>query len=135
FMLLPLVIAAIFGEDALFRPFLESAAITALAGLLLWFAARKARGAFRIREGFLFITLFWSVLSLAAALPLLLADALHLPFTFVVFEAVSGLTATGATVITGLDALPRAILWYRAQLQWLGGFAVAVIALAVLPVL
>lgn len=135
FMLTPLVVAALHGEVRLFRPFIDAGAIVALAGLLAWFAARKAAGAMRLREGFLFITLFWCVLSLAATLPLLFTGALHLPFVSAFFEAVSGLTGTGATVITGLDALPRAILWYRAQLQWLGGFAVAVIALAALPVL
>ena len=69
------------------------------------------------------------------ALPLWLSDALQLSFVDSLFESVSGLTTTGATVISGLDTLPKSILFYRQQLQWLGGIGIVVIAVAILPML
>jgi trk system potassium uptake protein TrkH len=79
--------------------------------------------------------LFWTVLGVFGALPLLLTDALHLTPASAIFESISGLTSTGGTVIVGLDALPRSILIYRQLLQWLGGIGIIVIAVAVLPML
>ena len=75
------------------------------------------------------------MLGLFGALPLLLADSLSLSITDAIFESISGLTTTGATVITGLDDLPKSILYYRQQLQWLGGIGIIVIAIAILPML
>ncbi len=133
-MLPPAVVALIYGDGAL-EPFLWTFAGTLAAGILLWLPRRRDRRELRVREGFLVVTLFWVVLGAVSSLPLHFAAAPNLPFTDAVFEAVSGLTTTGATVITGIDALPHAILWYRQQLHWIGGLGVAVIALAVLPVL
>jgi trk system potassium uptake protein TrkH len=78
---------------------------------------------------------FWLVLSTFGALPLMLSEALQLSFMDALFESVSGLTTTGATVISGLDDLPKSILYYRQQLQWLGGIGIVVIAVAILPML
>jgi len=75
------------------------------------------------------------VLGLAGSLPLYLSDVTNVSFVDAVFESVSGLTTTGATVITGLDMLPESILFYRQQLQWLGGIGIIVIAVAILPML
>jgi trk system potassium uptake protein TrkH len=72
---------------------------------------------------------------MAGALPLYLADVPVMSFTDAVFESVSGLTTTGATVLSGLDFLPKAILYYRQQMQWLGGMGIIVLAVAVLPML
>jgi len=79
--------------------------------------------------------MFWTVLGLTGALPFMLAHSPSMSFTDAAFESVSGLTTTGATVIVGLDELPRSILYYRQQLQWLGGMGIIVLALAVLPML
>lgn len=133
-MLPPVAVALFYGDGAL-TPFLHTFAGTLAAGLLLWFPARRARMEMRVREGFLTVTLFWVVLGGVSSLPFHFAAEPHLPFTEAMFEAVSALTTTGATVIVGIDELPHAILWYRQQLQWLGGLGVAVIALAVLPLL
>jgi trk system potassium uptake protein TrkH len=78
--------------------------------------------------------LFWTALGLGGSLPLMLAD-LKLSATDAIFEAISGLTTTGATVITNLEQLPKSILYYRQQLQWLGGMGIIVLAVAVLPML
>lgn len=133
-MLPPAVVALVYGDGAL-EPFLFTFAGTLVVGLLLWFPVRRVHTGMRVREGFLVVTLFWVVLGGVSSLPFHFSAEPHLPFTEAIFEAVSALTTTGATVIVGIDELPHAILWYRQQLQWLGGLGVAVIALAVLPVL
>ncbi len=74
-------------------------------------------------------------LGLAGATPLFLSDVPDLSFTDAVFEAVSGFTTTGATVIVGLDFLPKSILYYRQQIQWFGGMGIIVLAVAILPIL
>ena len=89
----------------------------------------------RLRDGFLVVASFWTVLGTFGAAPLYFADPLSLSFTDAVFESMSGLTTTGATVLTGLDSLPASILYYRQQLQWLGGMGIIVLAVAVLPML
>ena len=81
------------------------------------------------------VALFWFGLGIASATPLLLVEIPIMSFTDAVFEAVSGLTTTGATVLVGLDTLPHSVLWYRQQLQWLGGAGIIVLAVAVLPML
>ena len=78
---------------------------------------------------------FWIVLGLYGSLPFLLSDAIDVSVFDAVFESVSGLTTTGATVLIGLDTLPQSILLYRQLLQWLGGIGIIVLAVAVLPML
>jgi trk system potassium uptake protein TrkH len=113
--------------------FLLSFTITAVAGLFLWFTNRNHRSELSIRDGFLFVTLFWLILSVLGSLPFLLG--LHLNFTDAIFESVSGFTTTGSTIISSLDQLPKSILYHRQQIQWLGGMGVIVLAVAVLPML
>ena len=79
--------------------------------------------------------MFWTVLGVFGALPFLLSGQPSISITDSIFESMSGLTTTGATVISGLDNLPRSILYYRQQLQWLGGMGIIVLAVAVLPML
>jgi trk system potassium uptake protein TrkH len=113
--------------------FLAALLITLGTGLALWLPLRQHRAELKLRDGFLLVTLFWVVLSAAGAIPF--AIGLHLDFTDSVFEAVSGFTTTGATVIVGIDDLPQSILYHRQQIQWLGGMGVVVLALAILPLL
>ena len=101
----------------------------------MWYPVRNARHELRIRDGFLITSMFWTVLGLFGALPFALADTLHLSPVSAIFESISGLTATGATVIVGLDNLPQSILIYRQLLQWLGGIGIIVVAVAILPML
>jgi trk system potassium uptake protein TrkH len=133
-MLPPIAVSFIYA-DGHWQPFLLSSVIVAAAGLLLWLPSRKARRELRLRDGFLIVSVFWVFLGLAGATPLFLSDAPELSFTDAVFEAVSGFTTTGATVIVGLDDLPKSILYYRQQIQWLGGMGIIVLAVAILPIL
>jgi trk system potassium uptake protein TrkH len=108
--------------------------VTLAAGLLLWLATRRNNRELKIKDGFLLVVLVWVVLPLFATLPLL-AYLPDLSFTDAYFEAVSGLTATGATVLSGLDALPISINFWRTFLHWLGGMGIIVLAVAILPLL
>ncbi len=107
---------------------------TAATGAVGYRASRGRAPELRPRDGFLFVVLVWTVFPVFGALPLLAAVP-QLSFTDAYFEAMSGLTATGATVLSGLDALPRSINFWRCALQWLGGMGVIVLAVAVLPIL
>lgn len=133
-MLSPIIVSSIYGE-ATSSTFLIAFAITLLSGLLFWLPAMRKKGELRTRDGFFVTVFFWLVLSAFGALPLWLSDAPQLSFVDSLFESVSGLTTTGATVISGLDTLPKSILFYRQQLQWLGGIGIVVIAVAILPML
>ena len=109
-------------------------AISAVGVLIIQLAgARGANKSLRRRDGFIVVVFFWVVLSMLGAIPLMLGT--HMTFVDALFEAVSGFTTTGATVIVGLDGLPPSILYYRQQLQWLGGMGLVVLAIAVLPML
>jgi trk system potassium uptake protein len=130
---LPVLCSLITG-DGLWPKFLLAAACVAGAGLALAAATHRRRRELRSRDGFLLVTLGWLLLSGAAALPLLLTLP-GLSFTGAYFEAMSGLTTTGSTVLTGLDALPPSVNFWRHSLEWFGGLAIIVMALAVLPLL
>jgi trk system potassium uptake protein len=133
-MLPPALIGWIYGEASMWV-FLQSFGILLGVGLLIWAPFFLARGELQVRDGFVVVVMFWLVLGLFGALPLYLDPVLHISVTDAVFESMSGLTTTGSTVIVGLDDLPRAILWYRQQLQWLGGMGIIVLAVAILPLL
>lgn len=132
--LVPIAISLWFGDNNYFT-FLLSFAISFGAGMALWFPVRGSKADLRNRDGFLITALFWSVLSGFGALPFLLSSGLEMSFTNAIFESVSGLTTTGASVISGLDQLPPSILYYRHQIQWFGGIGIIVIAVAILPML
>jgi trk system potassium uptake protein TrkH len=107
---------------------------TALAGGLSWVSTRGRQRELQARDGFLLVTLAWTVLPAFGALPLL-SYLPKLSFTEAYFEAMSGLTTTGATVLTGLDRLPPSINFWRCELQWLGGMGILVLVVAILPLL
>ena len=133
-MLTPILVAALYSENTS-QTFLLAFVITFLVGAAFWLPSRNRTGELRPRDGFVVTVLFWLVLSTFGALPLMLSGALHLSFMDALFESISGLTTTGATVIAGLDDLPKSVLYYRQQLQWLGGIGIVVIAVAILPML
>ena len=131
----PLVVDLIYAEGE-FISFLYSFLLTVLGGLVLWWPFREVKKDFRLREGVLIVVCFWIVLSLFGTLPFLITDSISkLSFSDAFFESMSGLTTTGATVLSQLDDLPKSILFYRQQLQWLGGMGIIVLAVAVLPLL
>ncbi|MEX2125935.1 MAG: TrkH family potassium uptake protein [Woeseia sp.] len=133
-MLTPLIFSLVFRGEA-WLSFVESFVLTLSAGFIIWLPVRNARKELRLRDGFLVVASFWIVLGLFGALPFYLTHNPAMSFTDAVFESMSGLTTTGATVLTGLDTLPKSILYYRQQLQWLGGMGIIVLAVAVLPML
>ena len=135
FTMLPPVAISLYYNDQQHAVFLDAYLITLAAGVLLWLPVRHLKKELRLRDGFLVTVLIWFVLSLSGAIPLYLTDLPHLSFVDAYFESISGLTTTGATVITGLDNLPKSILWYRQQMQWFGGMGLIVLAVAVLPML
>lgn len=116
-------------------PFLHSFGIAFSAGLAAWFVARKHHANLHLKEAFLIIVLMWIVISGAGALPLYLLEIPRLSLHEAVFESIAGLTTTGATVMTGLDSLPHAVLLYRHLLQWFGGLGIILIAIAITPIL
>src|SRR5262245_31682834 len=133
--MLPPIGVSLYFNDGNWQPFSDSFLMLLLLGALIWLPVRGRERDLRLRDGFLVVALFWVVLSFAGAVPLLLADEPDLSFTDALFEAVSGFTTTGATVLTGLDELPRSILYFRHQIQWLGGIGMVVLAVALLPML
>ena len=133
--MLPPIGFSLYYNDHSWLPFVEGFGLTLAAGLLFWLPVHRSKKDLRLRDGFLVVASFWTVLGTAGAAPLYFSDVLSLSFTDAVFESMSGLTTTGATVLTGLDDLPMSILYYRQQLQWLGGMGIIVLAVAVLPML
>ena len=133
--MLPPIAFSLYYEDHSWQPFFQGFGITLLAGILIWLPVHRSRKDLRLRDGFLIVAAFWTVLGTFGAAPLYLTEILSLSITDAVFESMSGLTTTGATILTNLDELPASILYYRQQLQWLGGMGIIVLAVAVLPML
>jgi trk system potassium uptake protein TrkH len=132
-MLLPLAVAW-WADDGASAAHAEAMAATCLIGGLAWLLTRRFRRELEVRDAFLLVVLVWTVLPLFAAIPLLRAID-GLTFTDAYFEAASGITATGATVLTGIEYLPVSINVWRTQLHWMGGMGLIVLAVAVLPLL
>lgn len=130
---IPSMAVSLWYADGEIDEFLISFAITSVTGFLLWIANRRGLEVLNVRDGFLFVTMFWLILSVAGSLPF--QFGIHLDFTDALFESVSGFTTTGATIISNIDRLPPSILYHRQQIQWLGGMGVIVLAVAVLPLL
>ena len=136
FTQLPPILVSYIQNDGEIATFITAFVFTFVGGLIFWFPYRQSRKDFKIREGVLIVVCFWLVLSLFATTPFLLTDSIgYLSFSSAFFESMSGLTTTGATVIDNLDQLPKSILYYRQQLQWLGGMGIIVLAVAILPLL
>ncbi|MFN3234374.1 MAG: TrkH family potassium uptake protein [Gammaproteobacteria bacterium] len=133
-MLPPIAINAIYHQLSS-KAFYIAFLVTLLSGLVLWLPFLKRRIEVKVREGFIIVVLFWVVLSLFGALPFILSPHPHLSFTDAFFESISGLTTTGASVIFHIDALPRSVLFYRQELQFIGGMGIIVLAVAILPML
>lgn len=131
-MLVPLLLSW-YWQDGATTAYDEAFLLTFATGLGLWWSARRATTDLKVRDGFLMVVMVWTLLPVYAALPLLLQ--LNISFTDAYFEAVSGLTTTGATVLANLDTLPPSINLWRGMMVWLGGMGLIVLAVAVLPLL
>ena len=132
-LLLPIGVSAWTGDGAHGAYDAALAACIVLGGLT-YALTRRYRRELSARDGFLLVLSVWVLLPVVAALPLLLAIP-GLSFTDAYFEATSGLTATGATVLSGLDALPASLNLWRTELHWIGGLGIIVLAVAILPLL
>ena len=132
--LLPMATALVYRDQPLLLDFLLAMVWTAGFGTLMWLLTRRYKGELSIRHGYLLVVTMWTAMPLFATLPLLLSIT-GLSFTDAYFETMSGMTTTGATVLTGLDSLPPAINVWRHELNWIGGLGVIVLAVAVLPLL
>ncbi|MEO0423628.1 MAG: TrkH family potassium uptake protein [Pseudomonadota bacterium] len=137
-MLPPALIAVVY-HDGNAIGFARALGLTALSGLLMYVPVRRLSAAqrenLRLRDGFVVVAGFWIVLGLFGAIPLLLLVTPVMSLPDAVFESMSGLTTTGATVLTNIEAQAPSVLYYRQQLQWLGGMGIIVLAVAVLPML
>ncbi len=133
--MLPPIAVSLYYQDNTTSPFLIAMGLIFIIGFLAWLPVRRRKIELRLRDGFMVVVLFWTVLGISGSLPFSLSDSSHLSITNSVFESISGLTTTGATVITDIESLPESILFYRQQLQWLGGMGIIVLAVAILPML
>src|SRR3954471_19100129 len=121
------IVWSVAASDGAVMDFVAAALINAFVGLAVAAATRGFRRELKPRDGFLLVTLAWSLMSASAAIPLMLALP-GLSFTDAYFEAMSGLTTTGSTVLTHLDDLPQSINLWRHLLHWIGGVGIIVLA-------
>ena len=127
----PIIVSAIFNDGSM-HLFIYALVVIGLIGLIGFLATRGSTSDMSNKEGFIIIVLFWIVLSIAGSIPFYLSGMSVIDS---IFESMSGITTTGATVISNLDALPESILFYRQLLQWMGGMGLIVLAIAVMPLL
>jgi trk system potassium uptake protein TrkH len=128
---IPMAISLIFDDSAL-NIFIITFAVIFSLGLFGWLVSRDAGDDLSQKDGFIIITFFWVVLSIAGSIPFIL---IGMPLVDAFFESMSGITTTGASVISNLDDLPESVLFYRQLLQWMGGMGLIVLAIAVMPLL
>ncbi|XXQ67668.1 TrkH family potassium uptake protein [Neisseriaceae bacterium B1] len=129
----PTLVSYIYHDEA-FYIFEHTALVTVLLSGFVWFLTRRYQRELRPRDGFALVTMMWLGFGLIAATPMYFYFE-TMSFTDAFFEAISGLTTTGATVITGLDKMPPSINFWRHMLNWLGGMGIIVLAVAILPML
>ncbi len=130
-MLVCMAVALCYQEDDILL-FASSAIITVFAGAVLKFWGRKAENRLSRRDAYLLVSLVWIIYSLFATLPFLLGGYLH-SFTDAYFEAMSGFTTTGATIIDDVEVLPHGILTWRSLTQWVGGLGIVFTVIALIP--
>ena len=131
-MLIPYCIQILLGENS--HSFIGSSFITIFVGILFILSNLEKQFKLNLQQTFLFSALAWLLIAVFGSLPFLLS-----PISFSIseafFESMSGITTTGATVITNLDDTPKSILLWRAIMQWLGGIGIIVMAITILPLL
>ena len=127
----PIIVSLIY-KDGATNLFLSTLSIVSLIGIVGVFLTRGEENNLSQKDGFVIIVLFWIVLSFAGSVPFYLSG---MTFIDSIFESTSGITTTGATVISNIDTLPESLLFYRQLLQWMGGMGLIVLAIAVMPLL
>ncbi len=131
--LLPIATSLIY-RDGMLLDFVYAALISIAAGGVMVGVTQRHKRELRSRDGFLLVTLAWVFMSAIATVPLMIALP-GLSFTDAFFETMSGLSTTGATVLTGLDSMAESLNMWRASLHWFGGMGIIVLAVAILPLL
>jgi trk system potassium uptake protein len=121
-------------QDGAVIDFVAAALINVFVGLVVATATRRFRRELKPRDGFLLVTLSWTLMSASGAIPFMIALP-DLSFTDAYFETMSGLTTTGSTVLSHLDDLPQSLNLWRHTLHWIGGIGIIVLVVAVLPLL
>ena len=127
----PIVVSIIFDDGAL-HIFVKTLIAISLIGIIGLAATRNINNELSQKDGFVIIVMFWVILSIAGSIPFYLSG-MSIIDSF--FESMSGITTTGATVISNIDTLPESVLFYRQMLQWMGGMGLIVLAIAVMPLL
>ena len=131
--MIPSILASLYFRDGDFPVLALCFLALLVTGLLLWFMIHSRSDAhLRLKEGFIIVALGWLVLSIGGALPFYFSG-LYQGFDDAFFEAVSGFTTTGATVLTRFEGFPRGLMLWRASTHWIGGMGVLVLTLALLP--
>ncbi len=134
-MLVPMGVAWLY-RDGYITPFFLTCVVSLVIGLVGWKLTNKSEDKYlQKRDGFMVACLFWLIFSIMSAMPFYLDRRLDLSFTDALFEGVSGITTTGASVLANIDSLPKSILFFRAQLNFFGGLGIIVLAVAIMPFL
>ncbi len=131
-MLAPYSMQLLYQENS--HSFVASAFVTIFVGILFALANLDTEYKLNLRQTFLFSTLAWLMVAIFGSLPFILSPK-EFSFSEAFFESMSGITTTGATIITDLDKSPKSILLWRAIMQWLGGIGIVVMAITILPLL
>ena len=132
-MLIPMIIDILY-KNSDWQIFFFSSLITFFIGLVIYFSFRQQKNKIKVREAFFLTLISWIIIAIFASLPFVYTSS-NLNYSDAFFETISGITTTGATVISNLDELPEGILIWRSLLQWFGGIGIIVFALAILPTL
>ena len=127
----PIVVSLVFNDNSLYL-FLPTFIFVGALGLIGFFFTKGVQRDLSAKDGFVIIVMFWIVLSLAGSIPFYLSGMSPIDSFF---ESMSGITTTGATVISNIETLPESLKFYRQLLQWMGGMGLIVLAIAVMPLL
>lgn len=133
-MIIPLVLAYMYNEDAAASGFLYTLLLSGGFGVLIVLLVKPSTAKVKARMGFLIVTVTWLVCSVTGALPFIFSGAIP-DFADAFFESVSGFSTTGASILTDIEAMPKSILFWRSFTHWLGGMGIIVFVMALLPAL
>ena len=134
-LMFPSSVAYYYSESDIMNVFLSCSFVIFIIGLTLFVISSDKKEELRTKDGFLITVLFWGVLTIFGSFPIYFSEFKDISYIDSLFESVSGITTTGATVLMGLEEMPRSLLFYRQLIQWLGGMGIIVLAVAVLPLL
>ncbi len=134
-LIFPSSVAYYYSEEEILKVFLYCSLVIFIIGFCLFILSSEKKEELRTKDGFIITVFFWTVLGIFGSIPFYLANLEDVSYIDALFESISGLTTTGATVFVGLDEMAKSLLFYRQFLQWLGGMGIIVLAVAVLPLL